>query len=108
MITYKPFWETLKKSPETTYTLIHKHQISSATIDRLRKNRPLSTSTINDLCIILGCSPENILAFTPPSPETKENDIFVQGNNSQSPYGIVSPAVLYLIRSAFLFQSIEI
>ena len=78
MITYKPFWETLKKSPETTYTLIHKHQISSATIDRLRKNRPLSTSTINDLCIILGCSPENILAFTPPSPETKENDIFLK------------------------------
>ena len=71
-------FELMKKSPETTYTLIHKHQISSATIDRLRKNRPLSTSTINDLCIILGCSPENILAFTPPSPETKENDIFLK------------------------------
>ena len=50
MITYKPFWETLKKSPETTYTLIHKHQISSATIDRLRKDKPLSTITIDDLC----------------------------------------------------------
>ena len=55
MITYKPFWETLKKSPETTYTLIHKHQLSSATIDRLRKDKPLSTITIDDLCHILNC-----------------------------------------------------
>ena len=64
MINYQPFWETLKASGESTYSLIHDYSISSATIDRLRKNRPLSTSTINDLCIILGCSPENILAFT--------------------------------------------
>ena len=95
MINYQPFWETLKASGESTYSLIHDYSISSATIDRLRKNRPLSTSTINDLCIILGCSPENILAFTPPSPETKENDIFLKhrslprtGNNSQSPMAL--------------------
>ena len=78
MINCQPFWETLKASGESTYSLIHDYSISSAPIDRLRKNRPLSTSTINDLCIILGCSPENILAFTPPSPETKENDIFLK------------------------------
>ena len=65
MINYQPFWETLKASGESTYSLIHDYSISSATIDRLRKNRPLSTSTI-------------ILAFTPPSPETKENDIFLK------------------------------
>ena len=61
MINYQPFWETLKASGESTYSLIHDYSISSATIDRLRKNRPLSTSTINDLCIILGCSPENTM-----------------------------------------------
>ena len=66
MITYKPFWETLKKSPETTYTLIHKHQISSATIDRLRKDKPLSTITIDDLCHILNCQVGEIVAYIPP------------------------------------------
>lgn len=66
MITYKPFWETLKKSPETTYTLIHKHQISSATIDRLRKDKPLSTITIDDLCHILNCQVSEIAAYIPP------------------------------------------
>lgn len=66
MITYKPFWETLKKSPETTYTLIHKHQISSATIDRLRKDKPLSTITIDDLCHILNFQVGEIAAYIPP------------------------------------------
>lgn len=66
MITYKPFWKTLKKSPETTYTLIHKHQISSATIDRLRKDKPLSTITIDDLCHILNCQVGEIAAYIPP------------------------------------------
>lgn len=69
MITYKPFWETLKNSPETTYTLIHRHQISSATIDRLRKNKPLSTITINDLCQILNCQVGEIAAYISPEEE---------------------------------------
>ncbi len=69
MITYKPFWETLKNSPETTYTLIHRHQISSATIDRLRKDKPLSTITIDDLCHILNCQVGEIAAYMPPEDE---------------------------------------
>lgn len=50
MVVYTPFWETLRRSPESTYTLIKNHHISSSTIDKLRKNRPLNTTTINDLC----------------------------------------------------------
>ena len=68
MITYQPFWKTLKSSKESTYSLIHNHSISRATINRLRKNQPVSTSTINDLCIILNCAPENIIAFSPSDP----------------------------------------
>lgn len=65
MISYKPFWETLKKSSETTYTLIHKYNISSATIDRLRRDKPLSTITIDDLCRILHCGIEGIATYVP-------------------------------------------
>lgn len=39
MITYAPFWKTIKEKGESTYTLIEKHGISSATIDRLRKTK---------------------------------------------------------------------
>ena len=63
MIVYTPFWETLKKSGESTYTLINKHGISSATIDRIRHNKGISTLKIDDLCRILKCRVEDILMY---------------------------------------------
>lgn len=65
MIDYSPFWNTLKKSTETTYTLINRHHISSATIDKLRKNKPMNTTTLNDLCRILNCKLEEIAQYIP-------------------------------------------
>ncbi len=65
MIVYTPFWDTLKKSEETTYTLITRHHISSSTIDKLRKNKPLNTTTINDLCRILNVGIEAIAQYVP-------------------------------------------
>lgn len=65
MIDYSPFWETLKKSNESTYTLINKHHISSSTIDKLRKNKPLNTTTLNDLCRILDCDIQEICRYIP-------------------------------------------
>lgn len=71
MIDYSPFWETLKNSPETTYTLIHKHHISSAIIDKLRKNRPMNTTTLNDLCRILNCHLDEIAQYIPSESDQK-------------------------------------
>lgn len=65
MITYEPFWVTLTQSNESTYTLIKKYHISSSTIDKLRNNKPLNTTTINDLCRILNCQVEQIMKYTP-------------------------------------------
>lgn len=63
MITYEPFWNTLKHSDESTYTLIYNYNVSSSTIDRLRKNKPLSTTTLNDLCRILDCDINDIISY---------------------------------------------
>ncbi len=65
MISYRPFWVTLEDSNETTYTLIKNHHISSSTIDKLRNNKPLNTTTLNDLCRILNCPVESILEYIP-------------------------------------------
>ena len=65
MISYGPFWATLRASGESTYTLIKNHRISSSTIDKLRKNKPLNTTTINDLCRILNCPVEKIMEYIP-------------------------------------------
>lgn len=65
MISYRPFWITLRASSESTYTLIKNHRISSSTIDKLRKNRPLTTTTINDLCRVLHCPVQDVLEYLP-------------------------------------------
>ena len=72
MITYEPFWNTLKNSDESTYTLIYNHNLSSSTIDRLRKNKPLSTTTLNALCRILDCDINDIISY-----KRSENDQFL-------------------------------
>ena len=64
MILYKPFWDTLRASSESTYTLIKNHHLSSSTIDKLRK-KPLNTTTINDLRRILNCSVADIMCYLP-------------------------------------------
>lgn len=65
MISYAPFWITLKASSESTYTLIKNHNLSSSTIDKLRKNKPVNTTTINDLCRILKCNVADIMIYIP-------------------------------------------
>ncbi|MDY3079531.1 MAG: helix-turn-helix transcriptional regulator [Oscillospiraceae bacterium] len=65
MISYTPFWETLKASNESAYTLIKTHHLSSSTIDKLRKDKPLNTTTINDLCRILDCNVSDIMTYIP-------------------------------------------
>lgn len=65
MITYQRFWETLRGSPESTYTLIKDHHLSSSTIDKLRNNKPITTTTLNDLCRILSCRVEDVMEYSP-------------------------------------------
>ena len=71
MISYQRFWETLCKSGESTYTLITRYHVSSSTIDKLRKNKPLTTTTINDLCRILECRVEEIMEYIPSEDDQK-------------------------------------
>ena len=63
MISYSPFWKTLKNKNVTTYALIYKHGISSATIDRIKKGGGISTAKLNDLCEILDCKVEDIIRY---------------------------------------------
>lgn len=64
MISYEPFYRTLKKQNISTYKLINEHGISRSLLDRLKHNRPISTVTLNDLCSILHCRVEDILVYT--------------------------------------------
>ena len=63
MITYEPFYETMKSKGITTYKLIKDYNVSRGLLDRLKHNKPISTVTLNDLCTILDCRVEDILIY---------------------------------------------
>lgn len=63
MITYEPLYQTMKKKGITTYKLINTYGISRSLIDRLKHNKPITTVTLNDLCIILDCRVEDIVEY---------------------------------------------
>jgi len=63
MVSYAPLWETMQKKGITTYALIKKHDIQSKTIYNLKHNKNISTATLETLCNILDCTPNEILTF---------------------------------------------
>ena len=63
VISYRPFWKTLEEKSISTYTLINKFGISSATIDRMKKGKGISTMKINDFCEILDCTVSDIIEY---------------------------------------------
>lgn len=63
MISYEPFYQTMKKKGFSTYKLVNDYGLSRSLLDRLKHNKPISTVTLNDLCIILDCKVEDILTF---------------------------------------------
>lgn len=65
IISYAPLWETMKQKGVSTYALIKQYSFSKGTLDSLKQNRNISTSTLNDLCEILECEVEDVLKHIP-------------------------------------------
>ncbi|MBQ6164435.1 MAG: helix-turn-helix transcriptional regulator [Clostridia bacterium] len=65
MIVYDPFFRTLKEKKISTYKLIKEYGVTSSLLDRMKHNKSITTTTLNDLCSILGCGVEGILAYVP-------------------------------------------
>ena len=63
MISFEPFYKTMKQKNITTYKLITQYKISRSLIDRLKHNKPISTVTLNDLCTFLECNVSDILIY---------------------------------------------
>ena len=63
MISYEPFYKTLKDRGISTYKLIQQYGVSRSLLDRLKHDKPVSTVTLNDLCKILSCRVEDIIVY---------------------------------------------
>lgn len=64
MISFSPFYETLQKKNISTYKLITQYGLSRSLLDRIKHNKPMTTSTLNDLCNILDCTITDIIEYT--------------------------------------------
>ena len=62
MIDYTPLWNTLKERNITQYHLI-KSGIDNKTLDALKKNKNITLLTVEKLCKIIGCTPNDIVEF---------------------------------------------
>lgn len=73
MISYEPFYKTLRERGMTTYGLINRFGVSRSLLDRLKHNRPISTVTLDDLCRFLDCRVEDVLVYLPdPKPDSPD------------------------------------
>lgn len=64
MISYAPLWKTMESHGITKYTLIYKMGFSAYTITNLKRNKSITMNTLEKLCTVLQCTPNDIIEFT--------------------------------------------
>lgn len=62
IIDYSPLWETMKKKNVSQYKLLQ-NGIDNKTLDTLKKNKNITLYTVEKLCDILDCTPNDIVKF---------------------------------------------
>ena len=63
IISYAPLWKTMKERSISQYQLL-KAGIDNKTLDSLKKNKNITLLTLEKLCTIIGCTPNDVVEFT--------------------------------------------
>lgn len=64
MISYEPLWKTMKEKNISQYHLLQSG-IGNKTLDGLKKGKNITLLTVEKLCEIIGCTPNDIVEFIP-------------------------------------------
>ena len=62
MIDYSPMWATMKEKNITQYQLL-KAGIDNKTLDSIKKGGNITLLTLEKICTILACTPDNVVRF---------------------------------------------
>lgn len=62
IIDYSPLWETMRVRNVSQYQLL-RGGIDNKTLDSLKKNKNITMLTLEKLCHIIGCTPNEVVAF---------------------------------------------
>lgn len=63
IIDYSPLWKTMADRGVSQYALLKKG-IDNKTLDSLKKGKNITLLTLEKLCQILNCTPNDIVRFT--------------------------------------------
>ena len=62
LIDYSPLWTTMEQKNISQYKLL-KSGIDNRTLDSLKKGKNITMLTLNKLCNILDCTPNDVVTF---------------------------------------------
>lgn len=62
VIDYSPLWEMMEQKGISQYFLMQ-HGIAGKTIYNMKRNCYISTATVEKLCRLVGCTPNDIMRF---------------------------------------------
>lgn len=60
-ISYKGAFDRMKAAGVTTYRIRKENIMSQSTLQKLREGRPVSTEAIERLCLLLDCTPNDVM-----------------------------------------------
>ena len=63
MITWEKVKERMKEKGLTSYYIRKNNIIGQATYNRIMKDQPIRTDTLDKLCKILDCKPEELITY---------------------------------------------
>lgn len=64
MLDYSPMWETMRRKEISQYSLL-KAGIDNKTLDSIKKGNNITLLTLEKICTILDCTPNDIVRFVP-------------------------------------------
>ena len=64
VLDYSPMWETMRRKEISQYSLL-KAGIDNKTLDSIKKGNNITLLTLEKICAILDCTPNDIVRFVP-------------------------------------------
>lgn len=62
LLDYSPLWETMEKKNISQYRLL-RSGIDNKTLDALKKGKNITLLTLEKLCMVLDCTPNDVVRF---------------------------------------------
>lgn len=62
MLDYSPLWETMERKGVSQYRLL-KARVDNKTLDALKKGNNITLLTLEKICRILDCTPNDVVRF---------------------------------------------